>query len=119
MLPARKEEVFPVEVDFKKVEERFDKVDGRLDKCEERLGGLDVRVAVLTTQGAQLLADVAELRSDGKAFRQAMADANQALQNRMIDGFQSIQKEISNTKIWALLIDAAILGVMAKGFHWI
>ena len=108
MLPARKEEVFPVEVDSKKVEERFDRIDARLDKCEERLGGLEVRVAVLTTQGAQLVTDVAELKRDVKD-----------LSTRMTDGFQSVHKELSSAKIWALLIAAAMLGVIARGFHWI
>jgi len=37
----------------------------------------------------------------------------------MHDGFQSIHKELSSAKIWALLVDAAILGVLARGFHWI
>jgi len=108
MLPARKEEVFPVEVDSKKLEERFDRIDARLDKCEERLGGLEVRVAVLTTQGARLATDVAELKSDVKG-----------LSTRMTDGFQSVHKELSSAKIWALFIAAAMLGVIARGFHWI
>jgi hypothetical protein len=64
-------------------------------------------VAVLTTQGAQLVADVSELKRDVKDLR-----------TRMTDGFQSIHKELSSAKIWALLVDAAILGVLARGFHW-
>jgi hypothetical protein len=37
----------------------------------------------------------------------------------MYDGFQLFHKELSNAKIWALLIAAAMLGVLARGFHWI
>jgi chromosome segregation ATPase len=118
MLPARKEEVFSMESDEEKaegrlgaiaadlgaarqqlerVEGRLDKVDGRLDKAEERLVGLQVSVAVLTDQSARTMADVSELKRDTKDLR----------------------KEISNAKIWALLIAATILGVLARGFHWI
>jgi chromosome segregation ATPase len=139
MLAARKEEVSPVDVDSEKIEERFDKVDGkldrfeerfdhvdrrldkvdarldkiegrldnvdrrfdkvdaRLDKCEERLGGIEVRVAVLTTQCGQLIVNMTELKGDVKG----------------------LSKEIGSAKIWALLIVAGALGVMARGFHWI
>jgi hypothetical protein len=95
MLPARKEEVFPVEDDVKKDEGPI------YTRVELRLTRLEDKVAVIAT-------DVAELKSDMKGLR-----------TQMHDGFQSIRKEISNAKIWALLIDAAILGVLAKGFHWI
>ena len=63
---------------------------------------------MLSTQTAQLVTDVAELKSDVKG-----------LSTRMTDGFQSAQKELSSAKIWALFIAAAMLGVMARGFHWI
>ena len=94
MLPARKEEVFPVEGESKKV--------------EERLGALEVSVAVVRTQNAHIMTDVSELKGDVKELR-----------TRMTNGFQSVHKELSSAKIWALLIAAAMLGVMARGFHWI
>jgi archaellum component FlaC len=82
---------------FDKVDARLDKVDGRLDKCEERLGGLEVGVAVFTNQCSRLMSDMSELKGEVKG----------------------LSKEINNAKIWALLIAAAILGVLARGFHWI
>jgi hypothetical protein len=94
MLPARKEEVFLMEGESKKV--------------EERLGALEVSVAVVRTQNAHIMTDVSELKGDMKDLR-----------TRMTDGFQSVHKELSSAKIWALLIAAAMLGVMARGFHWI
>lgn len=105
MLPARKEEVFPVEGESKKV--------------DERLGALEISVAVLVNQGARLVTDVAELKSDVIDLRMRMTDGFQAVRKEMYDGFQSIHKELSSAKIWALLVDAAILGVLARGFHWI
>jgi regulator of replication initiation timing len=100
MLPARKEEVFSMDTDSKNV--------------EERLGAIEVSVAVLKEQSARTMADVGELRRETKDLR-----------TRLEDGFQSVSKEISKVhqeiskaKIWALLIAAAILGVLARGFHW-
>jgi|ERR1700734_3473972 hypothetical protein len=101
MLPARKEEVFPVEGDSKKV--------------EERLGALEVSVAVVRTQNAHIMTDVSELKGDVKELRTRMTDGFQSVHKE----FQSAQKELSSAKIWALFIAAAMLGVIARGFHWI
>jgi predicted nucleic acid-binding Zn-ribbon protein len=49
---------------------------------------------------------------------ETQGDVNE-LRTRMEDGFHSVRKEISNAKIWALLIAAAMLSVLARGFHWI
>jgi hypothetical protein len=104
-----------------------DKTEGRLD---ERLIGLQVSVAVLTDQNARIMADVSELKRDAKdllsrmeegfqSLRKDMHDGFQSLRKEMYDGFQLFHKELSNAKIWALLIAAAMLGVLARGFHWI
>jgi hypothetical protein len=95
MLSARKEEMFPVEDDVKKGEGPI------YTRVELRLTRLEDKVSVIAT-------DVAELKSDVKG-----------LSTRMNDGFQSVHKELSSAKIWALLIAAAMLGVIAQGFHWI
>ena len=133
MLPARKEEVFSMESDEEKtdgrlgaiaadlgaVRQQLGKVGDRLDKAEERLVGLQVSVAVLTDQSARTMADVSELKRDTKDLRTRMEDEFRSIRKDMEDGFQSIRKELSSAKIWALLIAAAILGVLARGFHWI
>ncbi len=49
-----------------------------------------------------------ELKSEAKEFR-----------TRVEDRFQSLSKEISDAKVWALLVAAGMLGVLARGFHWI
>jgi hypothetical protein len=95
MLSARKEERYPVEDDVKKGEGPI------YTRVELRLTRLEDKVSVIAT-------DVAELKSDVKG-----------LSTRMNDGFQSVHKELSSAKIWALLIAAAMLGVIARGFHWI
>ena len=100
MLPARKDEVFSMETDSKKV--------------EERLGAIEVSVAVLKEQSTRTMADVSELRRETKDLRTRMEDGFQSISKEI----SSIHKEISKAKIWALLIAAAVLGVLARGFHW-
>lgn len=130
MLPARKEEVFSMEDNVEKADARFEKIDGRLDKAEDLLVGLQISVAVLKDQGVRIMADLSELKCDAKdlrtrmedgfqSTRKEMTDGFQSLRKDMTDGFQSIHKEISTAKIWALLIAAAMLGVLTRGFHWI
>jgi hypothetical protein len=54
-----------------------------------------------------------------QALRKEMGDGLQALRKEMTDGSQSVRKEISDAKIWALILAAGMLGVIARGFHWI
>lgn len=119
MLPARKEEVFSMEGNAEKADPRFEKVDARLDKAEDLLVGLQISVAVLKDQGVRIMADLSELKRDAKDLRTRMEDGFQSIRKEMTDGFQSLHKEIGTAKIWALLIAAAMLGVLARGFHWI
>jgi hypothetical protein len=58
-----------------------------------------------------------------RALYKEMRDRDLALRNEMYEGLQSIRKEIwekefRNAKIWALVITAALIGAMARGFHW-
>ena len=102
MLPARKEEVFPVEDDVKKSEGPI------YTRVELRLTRLEDKVSVIAT-------DVAELKSDLKGLSTRLTDGFQSVHKE----FHSVNKELSSAKIWALLIAAAMLGVIARGFHWI
>jgi hypothetical protein len=71
---------------------------------------------------------VRELRTRlEESFRELykeMSDRNLALRNGMSEGLWSIrkelwEKEIRNTDIGALAYLAVLLGMAAKGFHWI
>jgi hypothetical protein len=97
---ARKVEVISVEDDVRKKEVVPE--------------ALEIRVVRLEGHGERTSADMAEIKVDLKDLRTQI----QELRTRMEDGFQSIRKEISDAKIWALLIAAAMLGVLARGFHW-
>ena len=102
MLSARKEEMFPVEDDVKKGEGPI------YTRVELRLTRLEDKVSVIAT-------DVAELKSDLKGLSTRLTDGFQSVHKE----FHSVNKELSSAKIWALLIAAAMLGVIARGFHWI
>jgi hypothetical protein len=91
MLPARKDEGFHVEDGVKKD-------DGPIERrIEVRLLRLEDKVTVIAT-------DLKELRSGFKELKSEV---------------KSLGKDISDAKIWALIIAAGVLGILAKGFHWI
>ena len=106
MLPARKDEGSHVEDGFKKD-------DGPIERrIEVRLLRLEDRVTVISI-------DLKELRSEFKSEVSSFRGEMNSLRTRMEDGFQSLRKEMSDTKVWALIIAAGVLGILAKGFHWI
>ncbi len=103
-------------------------------RVEVRLIRLEDKVTVIATDVTELKSEVKSLRTrmeDGfQSLRDAMNDGDQTLRKEMTDGFQSVRKEmtdgfqsvrkdITDAKIWALLLAAATLGVLARGFHWI
>jgi hypothetical protein len=73
------------------VEDGVKKDDGPIERrIEVWLLRLEDKVTVIAT-------DLKELKSEVK----------------------SLGKDISDAKIWALIIAAGVLGILAKGFHWI
>ena len=73
------------------VEDGVKKDDGPIERrIEVRLLRLEDKVTVIAT-------DLKELKSEVK----------------------SLGKDISDAKIWALIIAAGVLGILGKGFHWI
>jgi hypothetical protein len=105
---ARKEEVFSMESEQTKIE-------GRLDRIEVSVTGLETHVARVSVDLAETKCKVQEVE---RRVIETHSDVKE-LRTRMEDGFQSVRKEISDAKIWALLIAASMLGVLARGFHWI
>ena len=106
MLPARKDEGSHVEDGVKKD-------DGPIERrVEVRLLRLEDRVTVISI-------DLKELRSEFKSEVSSFRGEMNSLRTRMEDGFQSLRKEMSDTTVWALIIAAGVLGILAKGFHWI
>ena len=137
-----------MEDDAKKDSAKIDDVkkdEWPIEKTSERLVRLEVQVVNIAAGVVEIKSDVKDLRTrmevgfqavrkemhegdqalrkemnDGfQAVRKEKHEGDQALRKEMNDGFQSIRKELSDAKIWALLIGAAILSVLARGFHWI
>ena len=117
MLPARKDEGSHVEDGFKKD-------DGPIERrIEVRLLRLEDKVTVIGTDLKEFKSEVkgfcTRMEDGFQALRKEMTDGLQALRKEMTDSSQSLRKEISDAKIWALIIAAGVLGILAKGFHWI
>jgi uncharacterized coiled-coil protein SlyX len=53
------------------------------------------------------------------ALRAEMNDKFAGLEGRIRDSFESLKVGRALDKVWALLLAAALLGVMARGFKWI
>ena len=126
MHAARKREVLPMEDDAKKDSAKIDDVkkdEWPIEKTSERLVRLEVQVVNIAAGVVEIKSDVKDLRTrmevGFQAVRKEMHEGDQALRKEMNDGFQSIRKELSDAKIWALIIAAGVLGILAKGFHWI
>jgi hypothetical protein len=74
----------------------------------------DVKVRELRTRMEErFLALYNEMRDRELAFRNEMSEGLRSLRKQLWD------KEIRDTKIWAVVITAVVIAVMAKGFHWI
>jgi hypothetical protein len=95
MLPARKDE-------GSHVEDAVKKDDGPIERrIEVRLLRLEDKVTVIAT-------DLKELKDEFKGeFKELRSEV------------KSLGKDLSDAKIWALIIAAGVLGILAKGFHWI
>jgi len=83
---------------------------------------------------ADLRADIASLRTEMVAaigglrtelvgaisgLRTEMHLADHKLETGLRQEIGKVKDSLNGAKIWALLIAAALLGVMARGFHWI
>jgi peptidoglycan hydrolase CwlO-like protein len=129
MQAARKEEVFSMENEQAKIEGRLDRIEAVAVETKSKVQDIELRL--IDTQG-----DVKELQSDVKGLTERVIQTQvglkeldrrvtetqgevKELRTRMEDAFHSLRKEISDAKIWALLIAATMLGVLARGFHWI
>jgi hypothetical protein len=124
---------FPMEDDVKKD-------NGLIQKAvETRVGRLESQVASTATEVSEVASQVQHLctRTDGaframreetrereRSLREEILERNLALRQEMREGLRSIrdrlsEKELSDTRMWAILIGAALLGAAAHGFHWI
>jgi hypothetical protein len=92
------------------------------DDVNERLTGLETNVAHIFVAIGEMKADNRDLRVEVKDFRNEARGEAKDLRTRidgLSDRMERLRVEIVMTKVWMLGTSAAILGVMARGFHWI
>jgi uncharacterized protein (UPF0335 family) len=89
---------------------------------QERIARLEERTEHMQSDITEIKADVRRL--DAKV--DAVKDSLTALRLELKEGFAAIEAKFAKAKgdrafdrVWHLLTSAALLGVMARGFHWI
>lgn len=78
------------------------------EMTETRLARLESDVAHIRSDMGDIKIDVREIRKDLGEMRREAAEERKAM----------IRADLM-TRIWMLLMCAAMLGVMARGLHWI
>jgi exonuclease VII small subunit len=129
MIAAVRREEFPmeecverIEAGVTRIETNVVRLDAKVSQLETSVGGVDTRVTKLEITVAQLVTgmvrldtSVAHLSSDLAEFKVEIKGEVRSLRER-VDGMCA---SIAAAKIWGLFIAAALLGVLARGFHWI
>ena len=81
---------------------------------------LDSRVARLESDVAHLRSDVSVLQLDVRDLRKTVDAKFEALSEKMDRQFNKLAAEISDAKVWALVvIGGGLLGVLAHALHWL
>ena len=90
---------------------------------------VDERLVKLETDVSHILVVVGELKSDLKDVRGEIKDVRTELKGdikelrgevtSIKDQMAAMRVDIVMTKVWVLCQSAVLLGVMARGFHWI
>lgn len=72
------------------------------------------RIAKLESDVAHIRTDVSELKVSQQRLQDRIDFVYMSLSSRI----DALTESVHQAKIWALLIAAALLGVMARGFGW-
>jgi ABC-type phosphate transport system auxiliary subunit len=97
---------------------------------EERVARLEVKVdhiqADITEMKAEMKAEIGRLdkkieavKDSVNALRVEMKESLAALRNEMSEAINQLKVGRWIDRVWWLIIAAALLGVMARGFKWI
>ena len=89
------------------------------DDVNERLTGVETSVS-------HIFVTIGEMKADNREFRNEARGEARDLRNR-VDGLgdrmERLRVDVAMTKVWMLGmllgVLATLLGVMARGFHWI
>jgi uncharacterized coiled-coil DUF342 family protein len=100
------------------------------DDVEERLLKLETDVAHIRVSVGELKGEIKDLRTEVKGeIRDLRAEVSgeikelrndmTALKDSLTGQIAALRVDMVMTKVWMLCTSAAMLGVMARGFHWI
>jgi len=90
-------------------------VEERIARLEEKTDHIQSDITEMKTDIRRIDAKVDAVRDSVAVLRVEMKD----LEGRMRDSFAALNVGRMLDKVWWLLISAALLGVMARGFKWI
>lgn len=82
----------------------------------------DIRLARLESDVAHIRSDVADLKIDMRELRKEFGEMRQefaAIRLELAEDRKIMIRGDLMTRIWMLLMCAAMLGVMARGLHWL
>ena len=85
------------------------------DDVEERVARLESDVAHIRSDIGEMKTDIRELRKGVDGVKDAVAGVRIEIK----DSSAHLERKILQSQIWGLFVAAAILGVLARGFHWI
>lgn len=88
--------------DLKDIKADVRRVDAKIDSLKDNVDGL----------GRNLQAQITELAKHSQA-------QVTGLEKEMQAGFAELKLARITDRVWWLLISGAMLGVMARGFHWL
>ena len=76
---------------------------------------MEVQLMRLESDVAHIRSDMADLKTDVRELRRDFGE----LRNELGEMRRELTRGLLQTRIWMLLLCAAMLGVMARGLHWI
>jgi chromosome segregation ATPase len=104
------------------MDERGEKLERRVTVVEIGLGRIEAHLAHIATDVTELKATVREMARD-QDLRELRAEMSKLAKEEDLRELRAevglLRDSLASAKIWALLIAASILGVLARGFHWI
>jgi len=84
-----------------------------------RLARLESDVAHIRSDVADVKIDLREIRKDFGGLRDEMRKEFAILHRELVEGREAMIRGDLMTRIWMLLMCTAMLGVMARGLHWL
>jgi hypothetical protein len=80
---------------------------------------MEIRVTRLESDVAHIRSDVADLKTDVRELRKELGDFRMEFRTEIGELRRELTRGLLQTRIWMLFLCAAMLGVMARGLHWI